>query len=360
MKKYYVLVGEASGDMHASKLIKELLKINSKSQFRGFGGDLMASEGMILTKHYRELAFMGFWEVIKNIVVILKNFKIAKNDILKFKPDVLILVDYPGFNMRMASFAKKYNIKVIYYITPQVWAWKQSRVKSLKRNVDLLIPILPFEKDFFKYHQLEAHFLGHPLLDELVGKKKNSLDTEKPIIALLPGSRRQEIKAMLPIMIEMVEVFKDYQFVIAGAPSIPTEFYRALTKDSNIPISTNKTYELLSSARAAIITSGTATLEAAILRVPQVVCYKTSTFSYILGRLLVKLKYISLVNLISDSFVVEELIQSDCNKENLKNSLNKILKKKSKELMIKKYNLLIKKLGEKGATRRVAELISSR
>lgn len=359
MKKYYVLVGEASGDIHASKLIKELLKINSKSQFRGFGGDLMASEGMHITKHYRELAFMGFWEVIKNILTIFKNFKIAKNDILKFKPDVLVLVDYPGFNMRMASFAKKHDIKVVYYITPQVWAWKQSRIKSLKRYVDLLIPILPFEKEFFEKHKLEAYFLGHPLLDELVGKKKNSLDTEKPIIALLPGSRKQEIKAMLPTMIEMVEVFNDYQFVIAGAPSIPTEFYRALTKGSNIPISTNKTYDLLSSARAAIITSGTATLEAAILRVPQVVCYKTSTFSYFLGRLLVKLKYISLVNLISDSFVVEELIQSDYNYKALKSSLNKILKKKSKELMIKKYDLLIQKLGEKGASKRVAELISS-
>ncbi len=358
MKNYYFIAGEASGDLHAAKVIAELSKMHSaKANFMGFGGDKMQDAGMNLSKHYKNLAFMGFWEVIKNLSAIKNNLARAEKEILDFKTDILVLIDYPGFNMRMAKFAKKHNIMVVYYITPQIWAWKKSRVKDLKKNTDLLIPILPFEKDFFKNNGVDSIFVGHPLLDELKKDSKKAVESEKPLIALLPGSRKQEISHILPLMIEVTSQFEDYEFIIAGAPSIPLDFYRNITKNSFIPISSGRTYEVLLGAKAALIASGTATLEAAILNVPQVVCYKTSKLSYLIGRLLVKVKFISLVNLILDKFVVKELIQSDFNLEELQKELQNILNKKTKSKLLENYQTLHEKLGEAGASRRVAEAI---
>ena len=357
MKKYYFISGEASGDLHASKLISHLKELDVNSSFRGFGGDKMADSGLHLVKHYKDLAFMGFYEVIKNINTIRKNFTLVKNDILEYCPDVIVLIDYPGFNMEMAKFAKKHSIKVVYYITPQVWAWKKSRVKSLKKYVDLLIPILPFEKEFFDKCGLQSSFYGHPLMDELLHKKEKKLEFEKPVIALLPGSRKQEIRKMLPIMLEVCKEFDEYQFVIAGAPSIDLDFYRSLSGNSILPISNNKTYEVLQGAKAALVTSGTATLEAAILMVPQVVCYKTSFFSYFFAKLLVKVKYISLVNLIADKKVVSELIQNDCNKDRLTEELKTILKKENKNNVQEQYQNIINQLGDENSCFKVAQAI---
>ena len=357
--KYYIIAGEASGDLHASNLINSIKKLDNKSTFRGFGGDRMEEEGLELVKHYKDLSFMGFWEVLKNLFLVLSNLTFVKSDILNFKPNVLILVDYPGFNMRIAKFAKKRGIKVVYYITPQVWAWKKNRVLDLKQNTDLLLSILPFEVDFFKKFNVQTNFYGHPLLDELNSLKSKSLGLEKPIIALLPGSRKQEIKKMLPIMLEVVDHFTDYQFVIAGAPSIPNSFYRSIINDAYIPISSNKTYEVLKDSKVAVITSGTATLEAAILNIPQVVCYKTSNFSYYLARFFVKIPYISLVNIILNKNVVKELIQFDFKKENLIFEINKLLNKKHKQVLLEEYMQLQKKLGEPSASMRYAKKILS-
>ena len=359
MKRYYFIVGEASGDLHAANLIKELSLLDTDATFQGFGGERMQKEGLELTKHYQEMAFMGFWEVLINLSAIVKNFKQAKKELLEYKPEVLILVDYPGFNMRMAKFAKKHNIKVVYYITPQVWAWKESRVKKLKRDVDLLLPILPFERSFFAKHGIDVNYVGHPLLDAFKDLDSRNIESEKPIIAILPGSRKQEIATSLPIMMEVAKSFENYQFVIAGAPSISQDFYRNITKDSYMPVLSNQTHALLKECKAAIVTSGTATLEAAILKVPQVVCYKTSSISYFLAKLVVKVKYIALVNLICDKEVVKELIQDDFNTDNLLNELNRILNKKNKTQILSDYDSLIRFLGGVGASKRAADAIYS-
>jgi lipid-A-disaccharide synthase len=358
LTNYYFIVGEASGDLHASNLIKEIAKLKENASFKGFGGERMQKQGLELTKHYKEMAFMGFWEVIKNLPAIRRNFKQAKKELLEFKTDVLVLVDYPGFNMRMARFAKQHGIKVVYYITPQVWAWKESRVKKLKRDVDLLLPILPFENEFFAKHNIDSTFVGHPLLDAFKDIDSRSVESDKPIIALLPGSRKQEIGTSLPIMMKVVESFENYQFIIAGAPSISAEFYRNITGDSYIPILSNQTHALLKESKAAIVTSGTATLEAAILKVPQVVCYKTSTFSYFFGKLLVKVKFISLVNLIANKEVVKELIQDDFNSDRLVKELQFLLDKKNTSKIIGQYNKIIDDLGSEGASERAAKAIS--
>ena len=359
MKRYYFIVGEASGDLHAANLIKELSALNTDATFQGFGGERMQKEGLELTKHYQEMAFMGFWEVLMNLSTIRKNFKQAKKELLEYKPDVLVLVDYPGFNMRMATFAKKHNIKVVYYITPQVWAWKESRVKKLKRDVDLLLPILPFERSFFAIHGIDVSYVGHPLLDAFKDLDSRNIESEKPIIAILPGSRKQEIATSLPIMMEVAKSFENYQFIIAGAPSISQDYYRSITQDSYMPVLSNQTHALLKECKAAIVTSGTATLEAAILKVPQVVCYKTSSISYFLAKLVVKVKYIALVNLICDKEVVKELIQDDFNADNLVNELNRILNKKNKTQILSDYDSLTRLLGDVGASKRAADAINS-
>ncbi len=352
-------MGEASGDLHAANLIKELSLLDAGTTFQGFGGERMQKEGLELTKHYKEMAFMGFWEVLMNLSDIRKNFKKAKKELIEFKSDVLVLVDYPGFNMRMARFAKKHNIKVVYYITPQVWAWKESRVKKLKKYVDLLLPILPFESSFFAKHGIDINYVGHPLLDALKDLDSRKIESEKPIIAILPGSRKQEIASSLPIMMEVAKSFENYQFIIAGAPSISQDFYRYITQDSYMPVISNQTHALLKECKAAIVTSGTATLEAAILKVPQVVCYKTSSISYFLAKLLVKVKFIALVNLICDKEVVKELIQDDFNADNLVYELSRILNNKNKTQILSDYESMISLLGDEGASQRAAQAINS-
>lgn len=364
--KYYIISGEASGDLHASNLMKSLKNEDHHADFRFWGGDLMQAVGGTLVKHYRDLSFMGFSEVVMNLRTILNNIKYCKKDILQYEPDVLILVDYPGFNLRIAEFAKKQHIAVHYYISPQIWAWKESRINKIKRDVDHMYVILPFEKNFYEdKHDFPVHFVGHPLLDAIANRKvidpekfaqQNGLN-DKPIVALLPGSRKQEITKMLSVMLKMAPRFPDHQFVIAGAPSQELSFYKKFIKDKNIAIVENKTYDLLSVATAALVTSGTATLETALFKIPEVVCYKGSEISYQIGKRLVNIKYISLVNLILDKEVVTELIQDEFNETNLENELFKILDHKEREIMFDHYYKLEKKLGGKGASDNTAKLI---
>ena len=364
--KYYIIAGEASGDLHASNLMRSLQQKDAAAQFRFWGGDLMQSVGGDLVRHYKDLAFMGFLEVILNLRTITSNLKFCKKDLLKYKPDVLILVDYPGFNMRIAQFAKEHNIKVHYYISPQIWAWKESRIKSIKRDVDAMYVILPFEKDFYENkHNFKVNFVGHPLIDAIAHrkpldvskfKKEHNLN-DKRIIALLPGSRKQEIKKMLQVMLSVVDDFKDYQFVIAGAPSLDFEFYKSFIEKDNVSYISNKTYDLLSVSTAALVTSGTATLEAALFKVPEVVCYKGSWASYQIGKRLIKLDYISLVNLILNRPAVSELIQNNFNNKNLKKELKAILNSPKKDQIFESYYDLERKLGGKGASDKTAQLI---
>ena len=363
--KYYIIAGEASGDLHGSNLMKELKKKDAQAEFRFWGGDLMQEQGGKLVKHYRDLAFMGFAEVIMNLRTILGNIKFCKKDIQEFKPDAVILIDYPGFNLRVAEFVKNLGIKVYYYISPQIWAWKTGRVHTIKKFVDRMFVILPFEKDFYAKYDYEVDFVGHPLLDALKDlpefttekfKSENNLDDRK-IIAILPGSRKQEIKVKLPIMLSVAKDFPDYQFVVAGAPSQEESFYREIA-GKDLKIVFGKTYDLLRSAEAALVTSGTATLETALLNTPEVVCYKGSRISYEIGKRVVKyIDYISLVNLIMNREVVKELIQSELNTKNLKSELSKILKEPKRSEILKDYNDLREKLGGEGASERTAELI---
>ncbi len=364
--KYYIISGEASGDLHGSNLMKALFEKDSDAEIRFWGGDLMQQAGGTMAKHYRDLAFMGFAEVLLNITTIFKNINFCKKDILSFNPAVLILIDYPGFNMRIAKFAKKEGIKVHYYISPQIWAWKENRIKNIKRDVDEMMVILPFEKDFYeKKHNFPVHFVGHPLIDAISNRvqvdenafrKENAL-SNKSIIALLPGSRKQEIKKLLSVMLKMADIFTDYQFVIAGAPSQDYEFYEQFIDKDNVKFISNKTYDLLSISYAAIVTSGTATLETALFKIPEIVCYKTSWISYQIGKRLVDLKFISLVNLIMDKEVVKELIQNDFNEANLTQALHKILDGYNRAVLFMDYYDLEQKLGGKGASEKVAELI---
>jgi len=364
--KYYIVAGEASGDLHASNLMKVLKQKDVKADFRFFGGDLMRQVGGVLVKHYRELAFMGVLEVLKNIRTIFKNIDLCKQDLMLYKPDVLILVDYPGFNLRIAEFAKANNIKVHYYISPKIWAWKEGRIKKIKAFVDYLHVIFPFEVDYFKeQHKLEVNYVGNPLFDEIsqkqpleidVFKKENQLDN-RPIIALLPGSRTQEVDKILSVMLTVVNKFKDYQFVVAGAPSKSKSFYLEYIGEADVKFVSNKTYDLLSIAHAALVTSGTATLETALFKVPQVVCYKTSGLTYVLAKNFVKIKYISLVNLVMDKLMVTELIQDNCNTEVLIFELTKILEGKERQKMLANYQVLQQKLGGKGASENLANYI---
>lgn len=363
--KYYILVGEASGDLHGANLMKELYKQDAKADIRFWGGDLMQKVGGKLVKHYKERAFMGFVEVIMNLRKILGMISSCKQDIEQFNPDVLILIDNSGFNLRIAKWAKQKGIKTHYYISPQVWASRASRVKSIKRDVDEMYVILPFEKEFYKKYNYDVHFVGHPLIDGIAGRKqvdevsfrKEHNLGNKEIIALLPGSRKQEITKMLSVMLSLVNDYPNYQFVVAGAPSQTDEFYQEFLQQKNVKFISNKTYDLLSISHAALVTSGTATLETALFKVPQVVCYKGSNISYQIAKRIITLKYISLVNLIMDKPVVTELIQNDFNKENLKTELDKILEEKNREEMFLEYFELEKKLGGKGASEKTAKFI---
>jgi len=334
--KYYIIAGEASGDLHGSNLIKELKKLDETASFRCWGGDKVQEAGGELVKHYRELAFMGFTEVLMNLRTIFRNLKYCKEDILRFQPEALILIDYPGFNLRIARWAKQQELfaasrgKIIYYISPQVWAWKENRVKIMKTCIDKMLVILPFEKEYYKNKwNWEVEYVGHPLV-EVVGSCKSGFGnrefSDRPIIALLPGSRKQEITKKLPVMLEASKRFPGYQFIVAQAPAVDDEFYQTFThRYGNVSVVKNQTYELLLQAKAALVTSGTATLETALFGVPEVVCYKGSFLSYQIGKRLVNVKYISLVNLIMDKVVVKELIQNDLTVENLANELSALL-----------------------------------
>jgi len=366
--KYYIIAGEASGDLHGSNLMKAIYKEDPTATIRFWGGDLMQNTGGTLVKHYRDLAFMGFLEVILNLKTILNNIKICKADVENFKPDVIIFIDYPGFNMRIATWAKERNIPTHYYISPQIWAWKENRIKAIKKDVDFMYVILPFEKDFYeKKHHFPVQFVGHPLIDAIHNREQIDSDTfraenklsNQPIIALLPGSRKQEITKMLSGMLSIVKDFPDYQFVIAGAPSQDFAFYEPFLKKKNVHFISNKTYDLLSVSHAALVTSGTATLETALFKVPEVVCYKGSWVSYQIAKRIITLKYISLVNLIMDSEVVTELIQDKFNSKNLKIELNRIINGVEREKMIENYTILEKKLGGVGASEKTAQLIVS-
>ena len=363
--KYYIIAGEASGDLHASNLMKELKKKDPQAEFRFWGGDLMQAQGGTLVKHYRELAFMGFAEVLMNLRTILGNISVAKKDIEAYKPDAVILVDYPGFNLRIAEFVKSLGIKVYYYISPQIWAWKTGRVHKIKKVVDKMFVILPFEEEFYQRYDYKVDFVGNPLLDSLNNlpeideakfRQENNLD-ERPIIALLPGSRTQEIKVKLPLMLSVEKDFSDYQFVVAGAPSQPIENYKKIA-GNDLKIVENRTYDLLRVSHSALVTSGTATLETALLKVPEVVCYKGNAISYEIGKRIVKnIRFISLVNLIMDKEVVKELIQYDLTYENIKHELNLILNTPKRNQILKDYDELHHKLGGVGASERTAKLI---
>jgi len=366
--KFYIISGEASGDLHGSNLIKAIKTIDSNTEFRAWGGDLMQNNGATIVKHYKELAFMGFKEVLQNIRTIKKNFNFCYADIEKYKPDCVILIDYPGFNLRVAKYLKQRNYKIYYYISPQVWAWKQSRVKKIKQYIDKMFVILPFEKDFYAKFNYKVDFVGHPLLDVITEHLKNKTIFEKfidnhklenkKIIAILPGSRKQEIKHKLPVMLSVVKYFNDYQFVIAAAPSIELDYYKEFTKNINVKIISGKTYELLQHSTAAIVTSGTATLETALFEIPEIVCYKAGNLSYQLAKRLIKVKYISLVNLIMNKQVVKELIQSNLNTHNLKTELENILTNSNYRKNISEdYKKLKQILGGKGASVKTAELI---
>ena len=362
--KYYIIVGEASGDLHGSNLITELKKLDSSATIRCWGGDKMQQAGGELVKHYRDLAFMGFWEVIKNIFTILRNLKFCKKDIEQFQPDTLILIDYPGFNLRIAKWAKQKGLRIIYYISPQVWAWKENRVKMMKETIDKMIVILPFEKDYFKNKwNWEVEYVGHPLVEVIESEKlkvKSEKFSEKEIIALLPGSRKQEILKKLPVMLEVSKAFPFYQFIVAKAPGLDDDFYSSLLAPfNNVSAVSGKTYDLLMQAKAALVTSGTATLETALFAVPEVVCYKGSFLSYEIGRRLVKVKYISLVNLIMDKLVVKEFIQHEMNVTNLKSELQELLTNEKRITDLKKdYADLKNILSEKGnASAKAAQLI---
>ena len=333
--RYYIIAGEASGDLHGSNLVKELINQDPASSFRGWGGDLMESAGVEIVKHYRDLAFMGFAEVIANLGTILNNLKFCKQDISQYKPDALILIDYPGFNLRIAKWAKKQGIKTIYYISPQIWAWKEGRIREIRANIDKMMVILPFEESYYKDKwKYEVEYVGHPLVS-VIEKAKNEVQltppetgsplNDKNIIALLPGSRKQEILKKLPIMLEASKKFPEYRFIIAKASSLDDAFFQPMIENyPQVRSIRNKTYELLTRSKAALVTSGTATLETALFGVPQVVCYKGSPISYAIAKRVIKVKYISLVNLIMNRPIVKELIQQDLTVENITSELRKI------------------------------------
>jgi lipid-A-disaccharide synthase len=366
--KYYIIAGEASGDLHGSNLVASLRAQDPEAKIRAWGGEKMRRNGANVVKNYHELAFMGFVEVLMNLRTILKNFSFCKKDIAEFNPDAIILIDYPGFNLKVAKWAHKKGYKVFYYISPQVWAWKRRRVYKIKKVVDKMLCILPFEKKFYDSYNVDCQFVGHPLLDEIakvnpVDKNKfykaNRLNPKKEIIAMLPGSRKQEVSRMLTVMLDVVKQFPNYQFVIACAPSLPVSYYKEIIGDkANVRLVVNRTYQLLQLSSAAMVTSGTATLETALFDVPEVVCYKANKISYIIARQLAKVRFICLVNLIMDREVVKELIQNDLTANNVANELKSLLaSSKRQKKLLEDYEELKAVLGNAGASDKAAETI---
>ncbi len=365
--RYYIIAGEASGDLHGSALIRALKRIDNDAEFRFWGGDMMLAAGGTMVRHINKTNFMGFWEVLMNIRTVFKNLRLCRKDLARYKPDGLILIDYPGFNMRIARFANRLGIKVFYFISPKVWAWNQSRVYKIKKYVDHMLTIFPFETDFYRKFSYEVDYVGNPLIDEIEERAKQDEDfsvfirknclPDKPLIAILPGSRLHEIDNCLPIMLSITSHYKDYQFVIAGAPSIDPDVYAKYT-GKNIPVIFNQTYQLLKHSAASIIVSGTATLEAALLEVPMVVCYRGSQISYHIARYFIKVKYISLVNLIMEREIVNELIQNDFNRKSVKAELDKMIgDQEYRTRMVDNFKKLRSLLGEPGAAERAANKI---
>ncbi|MEL6976358.1 MAG: lipid-A-disaccharide synthase [Bacteroidota bacterium] len=365
--KYYIIAGEASGDLHGSNLIKAILRQQPEAEIRCWGGDLMQQAGGTLAKHYKEMAFMGFLEVVKNVSKIFSNIRFCKQDIAQFKPDKLVFIDFSGFNLRIAKWAKAQKYSTHYYISPQIWASREGRIKKIKRDIDFMYVILPFEQDFYeKKHHYPVNFVGHPLFDAIAHtslpdtatfRSENELDPEKPIIALLPGSRKQEVEKMLATMLSVKNLFPEYHFVIAGAPSLPSSFYKPFLQNDKVALVSQQTYPLLKHSHAALVTSGTATLETALFQVPQVVCYKGNWISYQIAKRLITLNFISLVNLIMNKEVVKELIQNDLTSENLKLELSKILSGEPREKVLASYQELRQKLGGPGASEKTAALL---
>ncbi|MCC7465828.1 MAG: lipid-A-disaccharide synthase [Saprospiraceae bacterium] len=360
MKRLYIIAGEASGDLHGSNLLKALYRQHPELECRAWGGDMMEQAGASLVKHYRDLAFMGFVEVAKNLRTILRNIAFCKADILQYKPDALVLIDYPGFNLRIAKWAKEQGIRVIYYISPQLWAWHASRAKAIKRDVDKLLVILPFEKEFFKKYDIDAEFVGHPLLDALGGLQQHKEAETGNTIALLPGSRKQEVSRILPVMLKATRAFPEYRFVIAGAGSLPESYYQEfLAEYPAVKLERGNTYAILQRSRAALVKSGTSTLETALLDVPQVVCYAGNPISFQIAKRLVNVKYISLVNLIVDHPLVRELIQQELTLENTAAALRDILKPEIAAEIKAGYADLRHLLGDGGASERAARAVLS-
>jgi lipid-A-disaccharide synthase len=363
---YFIIAGEQSGDLHGSNLVRELVKSDRQAEIKCWGGDLMESAGAVLMMHIKKTAFMGFVEVAKNLEVIKRNLALCKQQISEFRPDVVILIDYPGFNFRIAEFAKKSGFRVFYYISPKLWAWKEGRVERVRKYVDRMYIIFPFEVDFYKKHNIKVEYHGNPLLDETEKKLaalparddiRKSLGLElKPVIALLAGSRKSEVKQILPMMIRAVHHFPEYQFVLAGVKNLPEELYLRIINNNPVKLIKEKTYEILYISDAALVKSGTATLETALFRIPQVVCFKADFFSMVIGWIVIKVKYISLVNLIAGYEAVRELIQFSLNENNLVSELKAILPGGPKrKKMMEDYNKVREILGPAGASERVAE-----
>ncbi len=355
-KRIYIIAGEASGDLHGGNLVKALKVLDPSVQVRAWGGDRMAAAGAEVVKHYRELAFMGFAEVVKNLGTILRNLRLCREDIERFRPDAVVLIDYPGFNLRIAEHVHKLGIPVHYYISPQVWAWKKGRVHKIKKVVDHMYVILPFEEEWYARYGMKVHFIGHPLMDELAGSHaEERADSDHPMVALLPGSREQEISVMLPLMLKMLPHFPEHRFVVAAAPSVPEQVYQRIIGSRAVQVAHGRTYAVLREASAALVTSGTATLEAALLDVPLAICYRGSALNVWLARRLVKVRFIGLVNLIMDREVVRELIQEHLNEESLREELTRLLKDEAyRGRMLQAFGELRRKLGGPGASQQVA------
>ena len=361
MKKIFILAGEPSGDLHASNLVKSFKKENSSIEFQGWGGSHMQRAGVDLKNHLKNLSFMGFLEVLVNLKQIIRNFGICKKQLLAYQPDLIVMVDYPGFNLRMAKWAKKNGFTVVYYISPQIWAWKPSRIKTIKENIDRMYCILPFEKDFYLKQGFNVHYMGHPLMDEITSFRSMSrtfkFKKDKPILAVLPGSREQEIKRKLGVMLKAAVKYIEMDICVAAAPNLDTNFFKPYQQDfPQVQFVFGQTYQLLQESDVAIVTSGTATLETALFRIPQVVCYKSSFVSYFIAKSLVKIKFISLVNLIMDREIVKELIQNNCTVPNIQKEIDLILYHKSyREKMMAEYNALLNIIGEGGCSEKIAQ-----
>ena len=364
--KYYIIVGEASGDLYGSKLIDEIFSIDEKADIRFWGGDNMIKSGGYNVKHIKELAFMGFYEVLKNIKTIVRNINFCKNDIKEFNPDKIIYIDYPGFNLKICKWAKNNGYKNYYYISPQIWAWKENRIKTIKKNIDKLFVIFPFEKEYYQEkHNMEVEFYGHPLIEQIDNfnsseefLQKNKITKKRDIITLLPGSRTQEINLMLPIFLTLKKHFSNYEFIVAGVKNVNDSVYQPAL-DLNVKVIYNQTYDLLSHSKIAVVTSGTASLECAIFNVPQIVCYKTSSISYFIGKSFVNISFISLVNIILKKSVVKELIQNDFTEEKLKSELSDLLSGYKISNMLNAYSKIYSMLSRKEASKKIATSIIS-